>query len=120
MVADPDALKTYAKKVFDAASSGSFDIRLTSAEFASDFRETYHRDTFYWEMLKGWHDCMRQKYNESIRETEKLNAMRGCLSQSKSSGNPTVEGAWAIQHLEELIDDFANKSWGEIQSFSRP
>jgi len=62
---------------------------------------------------------MRQKYNKSIGETKKLDAMRGCLSQSKSSVNPTVEGAWAIQHLEELIDDFANKSWGEIQSFTR-
>lgn len=120
MAADPAALKTYAKKVFDAVSSGSFDLRLTSAEFASDFRETYHRDTFYWEVLKGWNDCMRQKYNGSARDSEKLNAMRDCLSQSKSSGNATVEGAWAIQHLEELIDDFANKSWGEIQSFSRP
>jgi len=108
--------KTHAKKVFEAVSCGSFDLLPSiSAAFAREFADPYPAS--YFGVLKGWSDCMREKYDESARDYEKFKLMRDCLSQRKSLGNPAEE-TLAIWHLKGLINDFENKTMGYIRRFS--
>jgi len=120
MVADPAAWKTYTKKVFDAVSSGSFDqiSMIIGPEFAREFNDPY--PALYWLVLKGWNECMKQKYNESMRAHEKIEPMRACLSQRKISINAPVEETLAVRHLNELIDHFENGMVHLKRSFSWP
>lgn len=117
MVADPAAWKTYAKKVFDAISSGSFNLKSIGAEFGTKFTDPY--PVSYWLVLQGWGECMSRKYDGPLRDDEKTKAMKDCLGQKESSRN-TVEETWAILHLKDLIKDFEKKKLGEISYSSRP
>jgi len=117
MAADPAALKTYAKKVFDAVSSGSFNLKSIGAGFATKF--TGPSPVSYWLVLKGWGQCMSRKYDGPLRDDEKTKAMKDCLGQKESSRN-TVEETWAILHLKDLINDFEKKVWGPVRQSSNP
>jgi len=119
MVSGSAAWKTHAKKVFDAVSCGSFDqiSQIIGPAFAREFTDPY--PISYWGVLQGWSDCMKEKYNESAKDYEKVELMRNCLSQRKSLGNPAEE-TLAIWHLKEFINDFEDKTMGYIRRFSRP
>ncbi len=117
MASGSAAWKTYAKKVFEAVSCGSLDLDSISAAFAREFTNPYPAS--YFGVLKGWSDCMREKYDESARDYEKFKLMRDCLSQRKSLGN-LAEETLAVWHLNGFINDFEDKTMGYIRRFSRP